>query len=117
MHDVRTPINKKAAGRAATAARTNQPRPYHTKPAKSRPCRKIPPGRPDRRPPQPPANATAQAMTWTDRAALSMLALAGNMQEGQHLSARDRAQGWGVFAALCRRFVASRIDAQAGAAA
>jgi hypothetical protein len=52
--------------------------------------------------------AALSPMTWRERAALSMMALAGNLQQSRHLSPRDRARAWGLFAALLARFVDSR---------
>jgi hypothetical protein len=56
-------------------------------------------------------------MTWRDRAALSLLALAGNLQSGRHLSRSERTQAWGIFEALLLRFIDSRFDAQGRAVA
>jgi len=56
--------------------------------------------------PQRAANRTTKTqMTWRDRAALSLLALAGNLQAAQHLSRRDEVQGWGLFSVLLQEFI------------
>ncbi len=61
--------HKEKAGGCNPPATTRPKRPYHARPRKSSPFRKILPGRPDRRPPQAPAstypeNSTQEALGW-----------------------------------------------------
>jgi len=51
----------------------------------------------------PPRRETSR-----DRAALTLLALAGNLQRSVHLTRAERTTGWGVFEMLLTRFVEIR---------
>lgn len=108
---------EKAAGRAATAARTRQAQPYHARPRKSRLSPKIIPGKPDRRPPQPPANGIDQGRReWLSRAGDVLSAFVVNL-DSQHLAQGERREGWRVFEDLLSAYVDRKHGLSRGAAA
>ena len=91
---------KNAAGRAATTATTNRQQGY--RPPKSKSTKSSPRAR---RVGTERGNPTSLRLTWSDRAALNLLALAGNLQEAHHLTMAERQGGWTVFDRVLRRFI------------
>lgn len=81
---------RNAGGGNPPARTTRQQLPYHARPAKSTPFRRILPGRPDRRPPQAPARRPGSCHA----AALGLLVSALALQNDADLGPRQRAKVW-----------------------
>lgn len=105
-----------ARGNGTATGSLRQSRSYRTKPKKSIAFRKILPGRPDRRPPLPPANGVDQARReWLGRAGDVLAAFVVNL-DSQHLSKSERRDGWQVFERLLSAYVDRKHALSRGAA-